>query len=73
LFVNAGGDTGLVVNDPSGTWRCNDDSHGGVNPTVDVTNARSGQYDVWITSYSSGDNITGTLNVTELASRRPKG
>jgi serine protease Do len=73
FFVNAGGDTGLVVNDPSGTWRCNDDSHGGVNPTVDITNARSGQYDVWITSYSSGDNITGTLHVTELASQRPKG
>jgi hypothetical protein len=73
FFVNADGDTGLVINDPEGSWRCNDDAHGGLNPAVDLRDAPIGQYDVWVTSYSSGENISGTLHVTELESQRPNG
>ena len=73
FFVNADGDTGLVVNAPDGSWRCNDDSHGGLNPSVDLRDAPRGQYDVWVTSYSSGENISGTLSITELESERPNG
>jgi hypothetical protein len=68
-FYNEGdGDTGLVINDPTGTWRCDDDSHTDTNPMVSINNASSGQYDIWVTSYSSDDNIRGTLHITELRS-----
>ena len=65
------GDTTLVINDARGNWHCNDDSHGGLNPTVDISNPPSGQYDIWVGSYSSGENVRTTLHVTELRSRHP--
>jgi hypothetical protein len=64
-------DTTLLVNTASGGWRCNDDSYGGANPTVDVPNAGPGQYDVWVGSYVSGANARGRLFVTELGSNHP--
>jgi hypothetical protein len=66
FYVTSDSDTTLVVNTASGGWRCNDDSYGGNNPTVDVNNAGPGQYDVWIGSYQSGVQARGTLHVTEL-------
>lgn len=68
IYNEGQGDTGLVVNAPDGRWYCDDDSHTGVNPLVSFSTAPSGQYDIWVTSYSSGDNISGTLHVTELRS-----
>jgi hypothetical protein len=54
-FYNiGGGDTGLVINDASGRWHCDDDSHSGLDPEVNIHGAPSGQYDVWVTSYQSG-------------------
>lgn len=70
FYVQASGDTTLVINDATGTWHCNDDSVG-LNPMVSITNAPSGQYDVWVGSYQSGQQISGTLNVTELRSNQP--
>lgn len=64
-------DTTLLVNTASGGWRCNDDSYGGANPTVDVPNAGPGQYDVWVGSYVRGANVRGRLFVTELNSNHP--
>jgi len=72
FYVTGNGDTGLVVNDPAGEWHCNDDSYGGVNPTITIGGALKGQYDVWVTSYSSDDRLSGTLHVTELESRHPE-
>ena len=72
LFVDAGTqDTTLIINKADGSWACNDDSNGGTNPMVDLRNAGPGLYNVWIGSYQSGTRARGTLNVTELASRRP--
>ena len=65
------GDTTLVINDANGRWHCNDDSHGGLNPTVDINNPPSGQYDIWVGSYRAGTNISGQLHVTELRSNHP--
>ena len=67
LFFNAGGDTTLVINDANGRWHCNDDT-GGLNPQVDINNPSSGQYDIWVGSYRAGENIRGTLSITELRS-----
>lgn len=65
------GDTTLVINDGAGRWHCNDDSHGGLNPTVDINNPPAGQYDVWVGSYRAGENIRTTLNITELRTNHP--
>ncbi len=74
LFVEAGNeDTTLIINKADGSWACNDDSNGGRNPMVDLRGAGPGLYNVWIGSYQSGTRARGTLNVTELASRRPGG
>jgi hypothetical protein len=71
FYFVAQGDTTLVINDGAGRWHCNDDSYNGVNPTVDISRPASGQYDVWVGSYRAGENIRGTLHVTELRSRHP--
>lgn len=71
FYVNAGSDTTLLINRANGQWACNDDSFGGVNPSVDLTNATAGQYDVWVGSYQSGVQARGTLNITELQSNHP--
>jgi predicted Ser/Thr protein kinase len=68
------GDTGLVINAPDGSWNCNDDSFGTLNPTVEFASSRPGQYDIWVTTYASpGQFIPGTLNITELSSVTPAG
>jgi len=69
--AQGGGDTTLVINDANGNWHCNDDSHGGVNPTVDINNPPSGQYDIWVGSYEANTNIRGQLKITELQSNHP--
>jgi hypothetical protein len=71
FYATAGGDTTLVINDANGRWHCNDDSHGGLNPTVDISNPPSGQYDIWVGSYRANENIRSTLHVTELRSNHP--
>jgi serine protease Do len=66
FVADTGQDTTLIVNDPSGGWTCNDDAPGGTDPMVNLPNASAGQYDVWVGSYSAGNNIAGTLFITEL-------
>ena len=70
FFVSAQGDTALVVNDAQGNWHCNDDAVG-TNPMVSINNPPSGQYDIWVSSYTAGQNIRGTLSITELRSQQP--
>ena len=70
FFVRAQGDTALVINDASGNWHCNDDAVG-TNPMVSIDNPPSGQYDIWVSSYTAGQNLRGTLSVTELRSQQP--
>jgi hypothetical protein len=68
-------DATLIVNDPSGSWVCDDDSYGWVNPTVDFTNPGSltepVQYDIWVGTYFPAASVTGTLYITELDSNHP--
>lgn len=71
FYVTAGSDTTLLVNTANGGWRCNDDSYGGTNPTVNVPNAGPGQYDVWVGSYRAGQQARGQLHITELDSNHP--
>lgn len=70
FFARAPGDTALVINAADGSWHCNDDSVG-TNPMVTLNNAPAGQYDIWLSSYNSGENISGQVFVTELRNQQP--
>jgi hypothetical protein len=63
--VQSEADTTLVINDAQGNWVCNDDSDG-LNPVVRFDAPASGQYDVWVGTYSEGELQASTLNVSEL-------
>jgi hypothetical protein len=64
--VQSEADTTLVINDAQGNWVCNDDSDG-LNPAVRFDTPASGQYDVWVGTYSEGATQPSTLNVSEIA------
>lgn len=62
FFTMGSEDTTLVVNDPSGRWFCNDDSDG-LNSQISFSSAPSGQYDIWVGSFTDTD-INATLGVS---------
>lgn len=53
IYVRAQTDTTLIINDPSGAWRCDDDSLG-VDPALRFTSPMNGQYDVWVGTFEAG-------------------
>ena len=67
FFVSeTGRDTTLIVNDANANWLCNDDFiSGSGDPLVDIPNPATGQIDIWVGTYSSGDYASGTIYVTE--------
>ena len=66
LFVaDDGDDTTLLVNRPDGSWACNDDADGTLDPMVVLRNPSPGQYDVWVGSFGAGAFVPGMLMVTE--------
>lgn len=71
VFMDAGAeDTTLIINRPDGSWVCADDVYG-VNPSIDLRDARPGLYNVWVGSYRSTTRAHGTLGITELESVHP--
>ena len=66
FFVNAPGDTTLVINDGNGNWWCSDDDGGNLNPLIEMNGPVAGQYDIWVGSYQAGANIQGVLGISEL-------
>jgi hypothetical protein len=71
IRTSSGSDTTLVVNGADGSWYCDDDSAGSSNAQVRFNSPRSGVYDIWVGSYSSGTTPTATLMITELANDTP--
>lgn len=72
IFSVAGdADTTLVINDAQGNWVCDDDGgENGLNPSIRFEHATSGQYDVWVGTYSSGSDLPdSTLHVSEIATQ----
>jgi hypothetical protein len=60
-------DTTLVINDAEGNWVCDDDGgNNNLNPAITFANPVSGQYDIWVGTYSEGNLQPSTLNVSEL-------
>jgi hypothetical protein len=65
--VASDADTTLVINGADGSWICDDDGgNEGMNPSVSIQNAPSGQYDVWVGTYSQGELQDSTLHVSEV-------
>jgi len=68
-FVRATVDTTLIINAPDGSWHCNDDfaQLDASSPGIVFASPLSGQYDIWVGTYSSDDGGTqATLVLTEL-------
>ncbi|MFT6661642.1 MAG: hypothetical protein ACJA0K_001635 [Maricaulis maris] len=68
LYLSASydGDATMVVNAPDGSWHCDDDSAGELDPGIVFNDPMSGRYDVWVGTYSEYDGGPATLHVSEL-------
>jgi hypothetical protein len=64
IYVRAPGDTAILINDPNGTWYCNDDQNG-LDPGVAFSNPRSGQYDIWVGTYNRSRVNNARLYISE--------
>lgn len=70
ISVASSSDTTLVVNGPDGRWYCDDDSGVyGLNPAIRFNNPQSGQYDIWVGTYSSGSLASAALYISEVSSQ----
>jgi large exoprotein involved in heme utilization and adhesion len=58
-------DTTLVIRAPDGSWLCNDDFQG-LNPGVVIQRPQSGEYRVWIGTFSRGRPTPAVLRITEI-------
>ncbi len=71
-LANDDGDTTLIINAPDAKWYCADDSYGTSDPSIDFETPASGNYDIWVGTYTAGASISGALNVTELSGNHPE-
>lgn len=68
IYVRSGDDTTLLINTPDGSWSCDDDDLGDMNPVVIIRNAPSGLYDIWVGTY--GDDLaSATVYISEIDPR----
>ncbi|MGY6628105.1 MAG: peptidase S1 [Oceanicaulis sp.] len=69
ISTNARADTTLVINGPDGSWYCDDDGGQGFNASIRFNNPRSGQYDIWVGTFSSGQLQPAGLYISEISSQ----
>lgn len=67
LSASSNGDTTLVVNAPDGSWWCDDDSAGNLNPGIRFDAPQSGRYDIWVGTYGEVEPEDAVLHISELA------
>jgi hypothetical protein len=70
IFANSSSDTTLFIRGPHGEVYCADDTFG-TNPGVDLRGVAPGAYQIFVGSYSAGNQAPYTLGLTELAHVRP--
>lgn len=70
ISATAEADLMLLVNTPDGRWHCDDDSGEGVDPSITFSSPQSGNYNIWVGTYSesSGALPAAELYVSELGS-----
>ncbi len=68
IYVAGQSDTALLVNDPSGRWRCSDDAGGpdGLQPVVKFRSPKPGKYDVWVAEHLADVFREVRLVISEL-------
>lgn len=66
-------DTTLVVRAPNGTYSCDDDGAGNLNPVVRFSAPQSGRYQIWVGTFSSdGSTPNAQLNISEVFVPQPE-
>ena len=66
ISVRSDEDTTLVINAPDGRYYCNDDGMNGVNPSIIFGPAQSGDYEIWVGSFTEGEYHEAKLDISEL-------
>jgi hypothetical protein len=69
LYIGAvsDADTTIVVRAPDGSWRCDDDSGGALNPVVNWSDPVSGRYQIWVGRFGvEGEVSPATLHISEI-------
>lgn len=69
ISVTSEADTTLVINTPNGGWACNDDGGNGSNPSIRFNAPQTGQYDIWVGTYSNGGIRPADLHISEIYSQ----
>lgn len=70
LFIGAvsDADTTIAVRAPDGSWHCDDDSAGNLNPVVSFETPRSGRYQIWVGRFGvQNETASAVLHVSEIA------
>jgi hypothetical protein len=62
---NGSGDAVLVVRHPNGQYYCIDDVAGSANPRMVLSNAPTGEYNIWLGTYSQGASADGYFYITQ--------
>lgn len=70
LFFVGAGDTTLIIEQPDGSYVCNDDGVG-TDPVVDIPSPAEGSYFVWVGTFGSTEFIPGYLMISEFADSAP--
>ena len=65
--VASNADTTLVINGPDGSWYCDDDSGGNLDPEIAFSRPSSGQYDIWVGTYAAAEIHAAELYISEIA------
>lgn len=60
-------DLTLVVRAPDGTYYCDDDSGGELDPMLTIENPRTGEYAIWVGTYSEPSGGAGSLPQARVA------
>lgn len=69
VFALSDLDITMAINDPAGSWHCNDDSVylSGTNSGIQFNEPLSGDYQIWVGSFGVGaESITTMLAITEV-------
>jgi hypothetical protein len=64
VYVSSGSDTTMMIRGPNGEVWCADDTFG-LNPAIDLTSASPGPYQIFVGSYSPGNNAPYSIGFTE--------
>lgn len=68
LFIAAvsDGDATLTVRAPDGSWACDDDGAGALNPLVAWEQPQSGRYQIWVGRWDAPESMPAVLHISEI-------